>query len=584
MLQQEKSGNSRISRSIYRYAEGLKLEAVVGQKIQGITPQIIIKRMCSNNESLGWCMFMQFARISEMSPLPNRTAAEDEPPVLTMEQFEKGSNHFISLITDVEQLSFFIRGFAKGDQIKRSEVQQLIEAAYQLAHLHAPQLCPMVAKTVVDAATHSKESVDIGFLSKWFLKHCHRLVYWMHRHIANIISSSIPHVVEEPQPSSDPIPPPKPLEELSTSRKAPVRKISVDSMLSHRRPSNQQRRLSVPHLTLSKSPSSEKVEMQGSFMKVCEEDSATKPAMHRTVSVPGHTMEAPPPLDQSSLVRSLAHHNSISVLCTLGKEDSELANQDEADADTPVLDHTTSLQTALNPSLMWLLTCSLPVLYTKHSLDPRRPSMPTMSALHCMLRGNGPRHWEPLYMSDRDGLSVNRFEHHVFNYRGPTLALFTASDADVAFCLALDEEWKDSKCFWGGEDCRLLQIRPHYRVLEQGAKMMYFNLNWRGFPTGFQVGGDYQSRAMVVNKELALLQHHNVPYQLGSVEVWGCGPKQIRDNQQDFKQRVQKDVEQRRKVKLPSTEWREHPDRYLLQMAGATTSYANYDTPKPGPS
>lgn len=289
--------------------------------------------MCSDNEGLGWCMFMQFARISNMSPL-SAAPSEGDLPILTMEQFEKGSNHFISLITDAEQLSFFIKGFAKGEQIKRSEVQQLIEAAYQLAHLHTPQLCPQVAKTVVDAAMHSKESVDTGFLCKWFIKHCHRLVYWMHRHIANIIASSTPSfIIDQPQPSSDPILAPAatastPIlpEQSSTGCQPSLPKSSVESLFPHRRPSNSHRRLSIPHLSFNKTPSSDRVEMQG-LEEVCKGGLSIKSAMHRAASVPGHTGEAVPPLDHTSLMSGLSLHNSVSVLFSLGQEDTELSTQ-----------------------------------------------------------------------------------------------------------------------------------------------------------------------------------------------------------------------------------------------------------------
>ena len=86
--------------------------------------------------------------------------------------------------------------------------------------------------------------------------------------------------------------------------------------------------------------------------------------------------------------------------------------------------------------------------------------------LYFQVHGDQPQHWEPLYISDRDGLGMNRFQHHVFNYRGPTLAFFTVHDSTIVFCIALDQEWKDSKNFWGNEDCRLMQIRPQYRELE----------------------------------------------------------------------------------------------------------------------
>ena len=59
-----------------------------------------------------------------------------------------------------------------------------------------------------------------------------------------------------------------------------------------------------------------------------------------------------------------------------------------------------------------------------------------------------------------------RFLHHVLGYRGPMLVFIRGSN-DVEFCLAVNEEWRESHLYWGGEDCMLIQILPFYKVVER---------------------------------------------------------------------------------------------------------------------
>ena len=43
--------------------------------------------------------------------------------------------------------------------------------------------------------------------------------------------------------------------------------------------------------------------------------------------------------------------------------------------------------------------------------------------------------------------------------------IMTAED-DNMFCVACDDEWRDSKHFWGGFNCLCLQLLPEYKVVE----------------------------------------------------------------------------------------------------------------------
>ena len=73
--------------------------------------------------------------------------------------------------------------------------------------------------------------------------------------------------------------------------------------------------------------------------------------------------------------------------------------------------------------------------------------------------------WTLLYDSDDHGLSLNRFQHHVFNYRGPTL-MFLRCDNDYEILVGIDTEWKENCHFWGGQNCFVMQLKPEFRMVE----------------------------------------------------------------------------------------------------------------------
>lgn len=63
--------------------------------------------------------------------------------------------------------------------------------------------------------------------------------------------------------------------------------------------------------------------------------------------------------------------------------------------------------------------------------------------------------------------------------------------------------------------------------------------------------------------EKCLNNERFVPFQ-----VYGCGDRQIRDIQLDIKKWQVTEAERQRTVKLTSTDWIDHPDRYLLELGG----------------
>uniref|UniRef100_A0A1I7XTU0 E3 ubiquitin-protein ligase n=1 Tax=Heterorhabditis bacteriophora TaxID=37862 RepID=A0A1I7XTU0_HETBA len=84
--------------------------------------------------------------------------------------------------------------------------------------------------------------------------------------------------------------------------------------------------------------------------------------------------------------------------------------------DFPSVDYSSDI---LSPLQMWYIHCSLPSVY--------------FPADNCK--------WTPLYTSTTQGISINRFETTVFDYRGPTVSIFHLTDLRI-IVLATDQEWR----------------------------------------------------------------------------------------------------------------------------------------------
>ena len=156
--------------------------------------------------------------------------------------------------------------------------------------------------------------------------------------------------------------------------------------------------------------------------------------------------------------------------------------------------------TGFHQMQIWLLGCTLPLIFTRPQqqklqnspsvngivmMDPH--AFITRMVRTCFLRkknvlennlqlifwvingqiaSQNPTHWTLLYNSDNDGLSLNRFEHHVMGYRGPTV-VFLRAEGNRVFCVAVDQSWKESIHFWGTSNTIVLQLSPEYRILDR---------------------------------------------------------------------------------------------------------------------
>ncbi|XP_053617797.1 uncharacterized protein LOC128679521 isoform X2 [Plodia interpunctella] len=236
---------------------------------------------------------------------------------------------------------------------------------------------------------------------------------------------------------------------------------------------------------------------------------------------------------------------------------------------TPVLSRSPwQAASALLPlSAAWLLAGAAPPLYSRPTAPTVAPggglaSAAWLARLVCAV----PSHWTPLYSSRDHGIGANRFLHHTLAYRGPTVVMLAGGPLVLALCAP--QEWRESHQYWGSGDCALVQLAPTFAVIERAPKMLYLNTSIRGYPRGLRAGADARAPRLSVDAGFDSLAFQGVPYELKAVEVWGCGDHSSRETQLEIKKWQVKEAERQRAVKLSAADWLDHPDRYLLEMAG----------------
>lgn len=247
---------------------------------------------------------------------------------------------------------------------------------------------------------------------------------------------------------------------------------------------------------------------------------------------------------------------------------------------TPVIENTDfSLETSglLPISHVWLLSTTLPSRYVQIEVtSPTEEN--TNILLSCKMTGIPcPSHWSLLYSSDLHGAAVNRLLHHVLGYRGPTILFIRGSSSNdkcVTYCIGSTAEWHESNSYWGDNDSIIIQLQPMYRLIEKGPKLLYLNTLIRGYAQGLRAGSNTRNPVISVDQSFNSVTIEGAPYRIMTTEVWGCGDRKLREKQLDIKKWQVKEAEKQRVVKLSSADWMEHPDRYLLELAGRPT-YSN---------
>ncbi|EGT57157.1 hypothetical protein CAEBREN_06640 [Caenorhabditis brenneri] len=189
----------------------------------------------------------------------------------------------------------------------------------------------------------------------------------------------------------------------------------------------------------------------------------------------------------------------------------------------------------LTPLQMYYLQSALPNFFF-----PAKPS-----------ETPGGGHWTPLYTSLQHGISTNRFETLVFDYRGPTVTIFRLKDERVV-ALASDQEWRHSGSRFGGPFTSFFEILPQLRRIDE-PNSIYCNLKLRSCSFGISFKNELK-----IGKDFD---------EILDIEVWGCAGAGTLADQQKLKNWQKQQAEKHKKVPLPGN-WDDNPDKTLLEMAG----------------
>ncbi|KAK5973585.1 TLDc domain-containing protein [Trichostrongylus colubriformis] len=164
---------------------------------------------------------------------------------------------------------------------------------------------------------------------------------------------------------------------------------------------------------------------------------------------------------------------------------------------------------------MWYVQASLPQLYFPKKIPQDSPE------------SNVNNSWTPLYSSAVHGISVNRYENNVFDYKGPTVSIFHLTDQSI-FVLATEDTWRHSASRFGGSATELFQISPHLKRFRPSSSPIYCNFKIRSAAFG-----------------LSFLDHMKIDKEMSNVTG----------------------IE----VPLPGN-WDDNPDKTILEMAGVQFS------------
>ncbi|XP_049879268.1 uncharacterized protein LOC126376135 isoform X2 [Pectinophora gossypiella] len=371
--------------------------------------------------------------------------------------FRAHCERVLAMLDDTDIVDTYVRMFALEDDentVTPDGLRSLLHTSYKLSMDHypeGPQTCLQINNTlsaVVNGCFNKKDTHSVGFVVRWLMEHCHRLIFPIHRYVVHMVATR-----------------------------------------------------------------------------------------HRELAAPG----------------------------------AGAAECAGLQLGTPVLERSpwaAAATSALLPlSRAWLLAAAAPPLYSRPVLPPQQhigglASKAWLARLVCAV----PVHWVPLYNSREHGLGANRFLHHTLAYRGPTLVLLHAQELLVALCAPC--EWRETHQYWGGPEAALIQLQPTFAVVEQGPKMIYLNTSIRGYPKGLRGGSDPRKPLLTVPEDFDTLTFKSVPYALTNIEVWGCGDQASRETQLEIKKWQVREAERQRQVKLSAADWIEHPDRYLLELAG----------------
>lgn len=190
--------------------------------------------------------------------------------------------------------------------------------------------------------------------------------------------------------------------------------------------------------------------------------------------------------------------------------------------------------------------------------------------------------WRQLYTSTKDGLSFNRWCHHILGYNGPTVLLCQDTKGAV-FGLYCESEWKESNSFYGGKQAFLFQLNPNIMILQSkvagNKNIMYLNTKGVSNPRGFGAGGSSPNAVRLFFHEdldLCTCRSSGPAFETGRVasekefeidvlEMWGCGnANAAAEAQKSYRKETAQLIDRARKVDKAQFATNEFDQEYLL--------------------
>lgn len=272
-------------------------------------------------------------------------------------------------------------------------------------------------------------------------------------------------------------------------------------------------------------------------------------------------------------------HNWVYQILTGSKMPSELET-----AKVPQLERFVEDKYVMSMGLLWMLTTVIPQSYThnqkeKEKKDKQKSSEknPLLNSFHLIRRLaqlTRCQSWTLLYDSREHGLSHNRFHHHISSYHGPTITLVSFEGRNT-YCLALDKPWREGASRFGGEDTMLIQVSPIFRVMQKSGPLATWNEYSRDLRKGIYMGKDGKSLVLFIPADFDSVEHYGVNCALHKIEMWGCGPSSIREEQVKQKQWEKKEADKHstKKLHLDVGKWEENPDKQILHWGGVNVEH-----------
>lgn len=84
------------------------------------------------------------------------------------------------------------------------------------------------------------------------------------------------------------------------------------------------------------------------------------------------------------------------------------------------------------------------------------------------------KRWKTLYQSENHGLSLNRFQANLFNYKAGTI-VFIYCNTDALYCVCSNQEYRESPTPYGDESTRIYRFWDDFKHCE--SKQDYFKIN-----------------------------------------------------------------------------------------------------------